>query len=370
MFPYRAPALAAGALALVTLAACSSSSSTASGSSASASAPSGSAASSPGTGGSAAAAGKPIKLGFSVLSLSIPGLQDTANSLTAAGQKAGVSVTVANPNFNVQTQVQQIQQWIQLRQVNAIWVIPIAPAAIAPLIKQAQAAHIPMLVDTAPSRAGEPGALPGISFADTNYAKFGQDLGTMLTQCVNQRLGGKSQVIYETDPTGQTSDADTGTALKAEIAQAAGASIVRTVSPGTQLAAQQDVSSALQAVPDANAAVGTNDEAALGAVEAFQAAGKNPATSCIVGGGAAAQSLAAIKAGTLYGGVTFNFQQDVINNVIEIRAMTADPTAVGKVLSVPISVIAPPDSRPMAETAIVSGANRALPGGTTPRTPR
>jgi ABC-type sugar transport system substrate-binding protein len=347
MFTCRATALAAGALALVTLAACGSSSNNTSGSSGSSSAPSSSAtASSPGTNGdapgsSADAAGKPIKLGFSVLSLSIPGLQDTANALTAAGQKAGVSVTVANPNFNVQTQVQQIQQWIELRQVNAIWVIPIAPAAIAPLIKQAQAAHIPMLVDTDPSRVGETGALPGISFADTNYTKFGQDLGSMLTQCINQRLGGKSQIIYETDPTGQTSDADTGTALQAEIAQAAGASIIRTVSPGTQLAAQQDVSSALQAVPDADAAVGTNDEAALGALEAFQQAGKNPAKSCIVGGGAAAQSLAAIKAGTLYGGVTFNFQQDVINNVIEIRAMAADPTAVGKVLSVPISVIAP-----------------------------
>jgi ABC-type sugar transport system substrate-binding protein len=276
-----------------------------------------------------------------VLSLNIPGLQDTANALTAAGKKAGISVTVADPKFDVQTQVQQIQQWIQLRQVNAIWVIPIAPAAIAPLIKQAQAAHIPMLVDTAPDRVGETGALPGISFADTDYAKFGQDLGSMLTQCIDQRLGGRSQVIYETDPTGQTSDADTGTALKAEIAKAAGASIVRTLSPGTQLAAQQDVSSALQAVPDANAAVSTNDEAALGALEAFQQAGKNPGKSCIVGGGAAAQSLAAIKAGTLYGGVTFNFTQDVINNVVEIRAMAADPTAVGKVLTVPISVIDP-----------------------------
>jgi len=346
MFTCRATALAAGALALVTLAACSSGSSGSS-PAPSSSAPSSSAASSsPGTNGDAPgstadAAGQPIKLGFSVLSLNIPGLQDTANALTAAGRKAGISVTVADPKFDVQTQVQQIQQWIQLRQVNAIWVIPIAPAAIAPLIKQAQAAHIPMLVDTAPSRVGEKGALPGISFADTNYTKFGQDLGSMLTQCIDQRLGGRSQVIYETDPTGQTSDADTGTALQAEIAKTSGASIVRTVSPGTQLAAQQDVSSALQAVPDASAAVSTNDEAALGALEAFQQAGKNPSKSCIVGGGAAAQSLAAIKAGTLYGGVTFNFTQDVINNVVEIKAMAADPTAVGKVMTVPISVIAP-----------------------------
>ena len=93
------------------------------------------------------AAGKPIRLGFSVLSLSIPGLQDTANALKAAGQGAGMSVTVADPNFDVQTQVQQIEQWIQLKQVDAIWVIPIAPAAIEPVIKQAQAAHIPILVD-------------------------------------------------------------------------------------------------------------------------------------------------------------------------------------------------------------------------------
>lgn len=341
MFTCRATALTAGALALVTLAACSSSSSSSStsASGSTASPASSAASSSPAT--SADAAGKPIKLGFSVLSLNIPGLQDTANALTAAGKKAGVSVTVANPNFNVQTQVQQIQQWIQLRQVDAIWVIPIAPAAIAPLIKQAQAAHIPMLVDTAPSRAGQTGPLPGISFADTDYAKFGQDLGSILTRCINQRLGGKSQVIYETDPTGETSDADTGTALRAQIAKAAGAAVVRTVSPGTQLAAQQAVSSALQAVPNANAAVGTNDEAALGALEAFQQDGKDPLKSCIVGGGGAAQALAAIKAGTIYGGVSFNFQQDVINNLIEIKTMAADPTGVGKFMTVPISVIAP-----------------------------
>src|ERR1700733_7084138 len=76
------------------------------------------------------AAGKPIRLGFSVLSLSIPALQDTANALKAAG----ISVTVADPNFDVQTQIQQIEQWIQLKQVDAVWVIPIAAAALAPVI--------------------------------------------------------------------------------------------------------------------------------------------------------------------------------------------------------------------------------------------
>jgi ribose transport system substrate-binding protein len=292
--------------------------------------------------GQSPAAGKPVRLGFSVLSLSIPGLQDTANALKAAGGQAGMTVTVADPNFDPQTQVQQIEQWIQLKEVDAIWVIPIAPAAIAPVIKQAQAAHIPILVDTQPAKAGYQGAAPGVSFSSTNYAQFGADTGRLLQACVTARLGGAAaKVIYETDPSGQTSDADTGTALKAAIAKIPGATIVRQVSVANQLAAQQSVASALQAVPGANAAVSTNDEAALGAMQAFQQAGKSPAQSCIIGGGGADQSAAAIKDGSIYAGVTFDFTQDVKNNVGEILAMAHNPTAVGKVMTVPITVIAP-----------------------------
>ena len=156
------------------------------------------------------------------------------------------------------------------------------------------------------------------------------------------RLGGSAaKVIYETDPSGQTSDADTDAAVKASITKIPGASIAREVSVANQLAAQQSVASALQAVPGANAAIGTNDEAALGAMQAFQQAGKVMTKSCVIGGGAAAQSVAAIKAGTIYAGVTFDFTQDVKNNIGEILAMAASPTAVGKVMTVPINVIAP-----------------------------
>jgi ABC-type sugar transport system substrate-binding protein len=288
------------------------------------------------------AARKTIRLGFSVLSLSIPALQDTANALKQAGQGAGISVTVADPNFDVQTQIQQIEQWIQLKQVDAIWVIPIAAPAMAPVIKQAQAAHIPILLDAAPAEAGYAGAAPGVSFSSTDYAQFGTDLGAQLSKCTTTRLGGKgASVIYLTDPTGQTSDAATNAALKAAIAKIPGASIARQVAAPSELAAQQNVSSALQAVPNANAAVGTNDEAVLGAMEAFQAAGKNPAAACVIGGGLAAQSQAAIKAGTIYAGVAFDFEQDVKNNIAEILAMSADPTAPGKVMTLPIDVIAP-----------------------------
>jgi ABC-type sugar transport system substrate-binding protein len=285
--------------------------------------------------------GKTVRLGFSPLSLDIPGLQDTANALKNAGASAGISVTVADPKFNVQTQVTQIQQWIQLHQIDALWVIPIAPPAIAPLIAQAQAAKIPILVDTQPSKVGFAGAQPGVSFASTDYPAYGKDLGDLLVECIDKRLGGQAQIVSMKDPSGQTSNADTDTAVATSIASLPGAKIVRTISPATQLAAQQNMLSALQAAPQANAALGTNDEAVLGAVSAFQQAGKDPTKSCIVGGGSGAAALAAIKAGTVYGGATFDFQTDTRNNITEILTMQANPTGVGKVLTVPIKIVRP-----------------------------
>jgi ABC-type sugar transport system substrate-binding protein len=344
---YRGRAVTAALVlaAAASLAACSSGGTGSSSTPASAASATPAAAAGSATAGSSSpstAARKTIRLGFSVLSLSIPALQDTANALKQAGAGAGISVTVADPNFDVQTQIQQIEQWIQLKQVDAIWVIPIAAPAMAPVIKQAQAAHIPILLDAQPAGADYTGAAPGVSFSSTDYSQFGTDLGDQLQKCATSRLGGSAaNVIYLTDPTGQTSDADTDKALKAAIAKMPGASIAREVSAGSELAAQQNVSSALQAVPDANAAVGTNDEAVLGAMQAFQAAGKDPAKACIIGGGLAAQSQTAIKAGAIYAGVAFDFAQDVKNNIGEILAMTADPTAVGKVMTLPIDVIAP-----------------------------
>jgi len=284
---------------------------------------------------------KTIRLGFSPLSLDIPALQDTANALKGAGGAAGISVTVADPKENVQTQVSQIQQWIQLRRVDAIWVIPVAPPAIVPLIKQAQQAKIPILVDTQPAKVNFTGPQAGVSFASIDYQAYGKTLGDMLVECANKRLGGSAQVIYLTDPGAQTSTAETDKAVAAAIGGLPNAKIVRTISPGSQIIAQHDTLSALQAVSHANSALGTNDEAVLGATSAFQQAGKDPKKSCIVGGGGGPQSLAAIKAGTIYGGAAFDFKTDTQNNITEILTMVAAPAATGKLMTVPVNIIRP-----------------------------
>ena len=280
-----------------------------------------------------------IRVGFSPLSLDIPALQDTANALTAAGANSGISVTVQDPKLNPQTQVSQLMQWITLRQVDAIWVIPVAPQSLIPVITAARKAHIVLLVDTKASDVGRKGPARGLSFAGTDFSAFGGDLGSLTSACVNSRLGGRGEVIYLKDSTGQFGGAQTDAALTAALSAAApSAEIIGTISPVTQVQAQEQTQSALQAHPNANTVIGTNDEAVLGALAAFQQAGRDPQKLCIVGGGGAAQALAAIAAGSIYAGVTFDFETDTRNNIREIVAMASHPSAVGATMPVPILI--------------------------------
>jgi ribose transport system substrate-binding protein len=286
---------------------------------------------------------KVLKMGFSPLSLDDAPLLATANGLRGAAKASGkFQVAVADPKGDVATQVNQLEQWIQLRTVNAIWVIPISPAAIVPVIKQAQAAKIPMIVDSLPSQANMTTGAPGVSFSSISYTVYGQAVGQLIGKCVSQRLGGTAQIIFLRDSTGQVSGAAADTALLAAVhAAAPGSTIVRTISPTSQLAAQQDTLSALQGAPNSNAALTLNDESALGSLSAFRQAGKDPKKVCIVGGGGGAESLAAVKAGTLYGEVAFDFKTDTQQNITELGTMLGNPTGPGKLLTVPVTVQGP-----------------------------
>jgi ribose transport system substrate-binding protein len=295
------------------------------------------------TAGPTATAGKLLRIGFSPLSLDEAALAATATALQGAAKATGkFQVVVADPKTDVATQVHQLEQWIQLRAVNAIWVIPISPAAIEPVIKQAQAAKIPILIDALPSEVGMTTGAPGVSFSKISFSVYGQALGQLIGKCITQRLSGKAQIIFLKDTIGQVSGAAADAALLGAVhAASPGSAVVRTVGPSSQLAAQQDTLSALQGAPNANAALTSNDESALGALSAFQQAGKNPKNVCVVGGGGGAQSLAAVKAGTLYGEVAFNYQADTQQNIQELGAMLAHPTGPGKQLTVPVTVDGP-----------------------------
>jgi ABC-type sugar transport system substrate-binding protein len=322
----RAGAVAIAAVTASTLAACGGSSSD-SGTSSGSSTASGSAT-------------KALKIGFSPFSLQPPALKGLADGLTAAAKAQGDTVLTADPKGDPSTQLQQLQQWIQLGRVDAIWVIPTSGQSIAAAIKQAQAKGIVVIASGVPSDYGLQSGEPGITFTNVDNAAFGGKLGELAGKCITERLSGNGQVISLVSPSGQQSSKDINTNVKSALTTAApNAKIVNEQQAKDRLGSQQAVSSALQGAPNANALIGTDDEATLGGLAAFQQAGKDPAKNCLVGAGGNEEAVKAVKDGKLYGEVAFDFQKDLAQNLQQLHKMANDPKAPGEQIVTPIQVI-------------------------------
>ena len=128
------------------------------------------------------------------------------------------------------------------------------------------------------------------------------------------------------------------TAKDALKATAPGATIVQPrSSPRTGQQVQTDVGNALQGNPNVTAVLGANDEGALGALGAFDAAGKE--LPCVTEAGGNDEVLAAVKDGKIYASVALQFEQDMAQSFDTLTKMMADPKTDGVQLTVPQKVI-------------------------------
>ena len=138
---------------------------------------------------SASAAPKALKIGFSPFTLQVPALKGLSDGLTAAGKASGDTVVSADPKGDPSTQLQQLQQWVQLKQVDAIWVIPAAAKTVAPVLQQAQQKGIVVIASGKPSDYGMSAGAPGITFTEVDNTAYGTKIGELTAQCITQKPG-------------------------------------------------------------------------------------------------------------------------------------------------------------------------------------
>lgn len=283
---------------------------------------------------------KALRIGFSPFTLQVPALKGLADGLTAAATAQGDKVVTADPKGDPSTQLQQLQQWVQLGQVDAIWVIPQAAKTIAPVLSQATGKGIVVIASGIPSDYGFSGKQPGITFTNVDNADYGTKLGSLTAECIDKRLDGKGQVIFLQSPAGAQSTTAINEQFKKTLTEKSpGTKIVNQQDAADRLKSQQIISSALQGAPGANTVVGTDDESSLGGLAAFTQAGKDPAKTCIVGAGGGTEAQQAVKDGKLYADLAFDFQADLMQNLKQLHTLAADPTAKGTQLTTPITVI-------------------------------
>jgi ABC-type sugar transport system substrate-binding protein len=289
---------------------------------------------------SSGSATKTLKIGFSPFSLQVPALKGLADGLTAAAKSTGDTVVTADPKTDPSTQLQQLQQWVQLGQVDAIWVIPVAGPTIAPVLSQATAKGIVVVASGVPSDYGFTGPQAGITFTNVDNADYGSKLGSLTAECINTRLGGNGKVIFLQSPAGAQSTNAINDEFKKTLAkESPNTKIVNEQVAKDRLGSQQLISSALQGAPDANTVVGTDDESTLGGLDSFSQAGKDSSKTCIVGAGGGTEAQAAVKSGKIYADLAFDFQADLMQNLQQLHKLAADPSAKGTQLTTPIVVI-------------------------------
>ena len=315
---------AAATAALLSLAACSSSSSS-----------SGSSAATTGNGAGASSSGKlPHTLVFSPLSLQPTALKGLSVGVQAYGKSKGWSVQVQDPNYNATTQQTELNDVINSGVAGAIWVLAVDQSSMDTVLRAAQGKGIPVLVNGVPSDYGYSGLQPGITFDVIDYKAAGTALGQQLGACINKKLGGTAEVLFSQAPAGTAGKAEMDSSAEAALkATAPKATIVSTLVESARDTAQTDVGNALQGHPGINAVMAMNDEGTLGALGAFEAAGKP--LPCLTDFGGNPEVLADVKTGKIYASVALQFAADMTQSFDTLAAMQSDPKQVGKQLYVP-----------------------------------
>lgn len=231
---------------------------------------------------------EPVKIAVIVKALNSDYWKIVEAGAKAAGKDLGVEVEVLGPSAEtaVSEQVSMIEDQITKR-VSALAVAPSQPASAIPVFDQAKAAGIPVvLIDTDAQWPDK------VSFVGTGNYNGGKLAGEFLAEKLGK--GGKVVILRGAmgDP---THDERANGAV--EVMKAQGLEIVDTQPANSERGLGMTVmENILQAHPDIQGMFATNDEMALGAFRAIQAAKKQIIT---VGFDGSPDALKSITAGEL-----------------------------------------------------------------------
>ncbi len=229
-----------------------------------------------------------LKLGISISTTNNPYFVSMDNAIQAMAKKNETKITVADAQNDSATQLNDVQNFIS-QNVDAILINPVDSDAIVPAIKAANTAHIPVIC----MDRGTNGGTVLTTVASDNVAA-----GKMAAQAIEKLVGSKAKVLELSGTPGASATIDRGKGFNDE-AKVLGLNILSSQSANfdrtTGLNTTQNM---LQSHSGVQAIFAQNDEMALGAAKAVQAAG---AKIAIFGIDGEAETHTAIKNGTITG---------------------------------------------------------------------
>ncbi len=242
---------------------------------------------------STAATADEVDISFIVKDMTNPYYARMGDGAHRAAEELGVNLTWVSAQFNgdIEGQIAVVENEI-IKSPDAIVLVPMNATALIPKILEANSAGIPVI--TADTRAEE-----GLARVETFVGLDEKQSFMGMAEYVVERLGGSGKVAILEGFRG-SSTAELRLEGMMEVFDAAeGIEVVASIAADWDqekgLKASEDI---LQAHPDVDAIVGSNDLMALGAVQAVKSAGKLDQV-LIVGDDAIPSALAALRSGEL-----------------------------------------------------------------------
>ncbi|MGH6859163.1 MAG: sugar ABC transporter substrate-binding protein [Phyllobacterium sp.] len=129
------------------------------------------------------------RIGFMIWNTSVPFYSNLIKMANETAQKNGIKLDIQSGNGDLSTQINVVQQFIA-QQVDMIMIAPSDPKGIVPIIRQANAANIPvMAVNTS---ADVSTGAKVITYVGVDVFAFGQRQGELVVKAV----GEKAKIAY------------------------------------------------------------------------------------------------------------------------------------------------------------------------------
>lgn len=219
------------------------------------------------------------KVGFAQTESNNPWRIAQTNSMKAEAEKLGYQLVYTDAAGSAAKQVADVNSMIA-QGVDVIFLAPREEKPLIPAVMAAKKAGIPVIlldrsVDPSLAKAGE----DYLTFIGSNFVEEGKRVAEWLAKNAN----GKSKIIELEGTTGSSPANDRKKGFDEAIQAAGGFEIVASQTGDFARDKGRQVAEALlQAHPDADVIYAHNDEMAIGAIAALEAAGKVPGKDVLV----------------------------------------------------------------------------------------
>ncbi|CAM3700008.1 ABC transporter substrate-binding protein [Deinococcus frigens] len=260
---------------------------------------------------------KTYKVGFAQTESNNPWRLAETKSMQDEAKKLGYQLVYTDAAGSTAKQVADVRSMIA-QKVDAIFLPPREDKPLAPVVAEARKAGIPVIlidrnIDPKLSKAGT----DYVTFIGSNFIMQGQRVADWLVK----NAGGKTNIIELEGTTGSSPANDRKKGFDDVIAKNPKFKIVASQTGDfSRDKGRQVAETLLQAHPEANVIYAHNDEMAIGAVSALQAAGKTPGKDVLVlsidGGKEAVQMVVdgkinyVVESNPRFGPVAFKTLQD------------------------------------------------------------